>query len=71
MIFDKQSSEVIHYQNANSEGYHVLILSYLVTGPLEIAVTFSNLVCNKTSFTQYTGKISCIYKLISFIINPT
>ena len=56
---DKQSNEGIHYENATSEGYHVLTLSYLVTGPLEIAVTFSNLVCNKTSSTQYTGK-ACI-----------
>ena len=49
-------TEDIHYERASSDRYHTLNLNYSVTGLLEIAVTFSSSVCNKTSVTQYHGK---------------
>ena len=50
------SNEDVFYESAFSEGLHTLKLNYSVTGLLEIAVTFSSGVCNKTSVTQYHGK---------------
>ena len=50
-------TEDIHYERASSDRYHTLNLNNSVTGVLlEIAVTFSSGVCNKTSVTQYHGK---------------
>ena len=44
---------------AGSGDSHLLTLDYSETGPVEIAVTFSfsSSVCNKTTITQYNGKI--------------
>ena len=56
-------TEDVHYERGKSEGYHTLRLNYSVTGLLlEIAVTFSSGVCNKTSVTQYHGKkvVCCV-----------
>ena len=50
------SNKDVFYESAFSERLHTLILNYSVTGLLEIAVTFSSDVCNKTSVTQYHGK---------------
>ena len=53
------SNEDVFYESAFSEGsdrYHTLKLNYSVTGLLEIAVTFTSSMCNKTSVTQYHGK---------------
>ena len=50
------SNKDVFYESAFSEQLHTLILNYSLTGLLEIAVTFSSGVCNKTSVTQYHGK---------------
>ena len=42
------------YERAGSGDSH---LDYSETGPVEIAVTFSSSVCNKTTITHYNGKI--------------
>ena len=60
-----QSSEDIHYESVSTEEFHQLNLNYSVTGPLEIAVTFSG-AREKTSTIEYTGepvflcRISCV-----------
>ena len=53
-----QSSEDIHYESVSTDEFHQLNLNYSVTGPLEIAVTFSG-ACEKTSAIEYTG--ACFY----------
>ena len=47
------------YERAGPGDSHLLTLDYSETGPVEIAVTFSfsSSVCNKTTITQYNGKI--------------
>ena len=45
------------YERAGSGDSHLLTLDYSETGPVEIAVTFSSSVCNKTTITHYNGKI--------------
>ena len=53
------SSGATHYERGDS---HLLTLDYSETGPVEIAVTFSSAVCNKTTVTHYLGKtvfLSC------------
>ena len=44
------------YERAGSGDSHLLTLDYSETGPVEIAVTFSSSVCNKTTITHYNGK---------------
>ena len=56
-----QSSEDIHYESVSTEEFHQLNLNYSVTGPLEIAVTFSG-AREKTSTIEYTGEL-CLYFL--------
>ena len=56
------SSGARHYERGSSEDSHLLTLDYSETGPVEIAVTFSSAVCNKTTVTHYLGKtvfLSC------------
>ena len=56
------SSGATHYERGSSEDTHPLTLDYSETGPVEIAVTFSSAVCNKTTVTHYLGKtvfLSC------------
>ena len=56
------SSGATHYERGSSEDSHLLTLDYSETGPVEIAVTFSSAVCNKTTVTHYLGKtvfLSC------------
>ncbi|CAI8005357.1 hypothetical protein GBAR_LOCUS4180 [Geodia barretti] len=43
------SSGARHYERGSSEDSHLLTLDYSETGPVEIAVTFSSAVCNKTT----------------------
>ena len=45
------------YERAGSGDSHLLTLDYSETGPVEISVTFSSSVCNKTTITHYNGKI--------------
>ena len=45
------------YERACSGDSHLLTLDYSETGPVEIAVTFSSSVCNKTTITHYNGEI--------------
>ena len=45
------------YERAGSGDSHLLTLDYSETGPVEIAVTFSSSVCNKTTITHYNGKM--------------
>ena len=52
-----QKSEEVHYEKASSEVFHLLNLNYSVTGLLEISVTFSSAVCEKSSTIEYLGKI--------------
>ena len=47
-------NDIIHYEN---DSYYLLTIDYNETGPLEIAVTFSNNVCSKTTVIQYNSKI--------------
>ena len=54
------SSEDIHYENVSFNDFHLLTIDYNETGPLEIAVTFSNNVCSKISVTDFYGKIIII-----------
>ena len=45
------------YESGSSDDSHLLTLDYSETGPVEIAVTFSSTVCNKTTtITHYLGK---------------
>ena len=54
------NSGATHYERGSSENSHLLTLDYSVTGPMEIAVTFSSAVCNKTSSVNYTlSKTMC------------
>ena len=56
------SSGATHYERGSSEDSHLLALDYSETGQVEIAVTFSSAVCNKTTVTHYLGKtvfLSC------------
>ena len=46
-------NDIIHYEN---DSYYLLTIDYNETGPLEIAVTFSSNVCNKTTVIQYNSK---------------
>ena len=46
-------NDIIHYEN---DSYYLLTIDYNDTGPLEIAVTFSNNVCGKTTAIQYNSK---------------
>ena len=46
-------NDIIHYEN---DSYYLLTIDYNETGPLEIAVTFSNNVCSKTTVIQYNSK---------------
>ena len=48
--------EDINHQSSATDSYHLLLLNSSMTGLLEIAVTFSSGVCNKTSVTEYHGK---------------
>ena len=50
------SSGARHYERGSSEDSHLLTLDYSETGPVEIAVTFSSAVCNKTTVTHYLSK---------------
>ncbi|CAI8047792.1 hypothetical protein GBAR_LOCUS26447 [Geodia barretti] len=43
------SSGARHYERGSSEDSHLLTLDYSETGPVEIAVTLSSAVCNKTT----------------------
>ena len=48
--------------HVTTEDSYLLTLYYSETGPVEIAVTFSSAVCNKTTVTHYLGKtvfLSC------------
>ena len=45
-------NDIIHYENDS----YCLLIDYNETGPLEIAVTFSNNVSNKTTVIQYNSK---------------
>ena len=57
------SSGARHYERGSSEDSLLLTLDYSETGPVEIAVTFSSAVCNKTTtITHSLGKtvfLSC------------
>ena len=55
------------YERAGSGDSHLLTLDYSETGPVEIAVTFSSSVCNKTTITHYNGKISIILLLLQIV----
>ena len=46
-------NDIMHYEN---DSYYLLTIDYNETGPLEIAVTFSNNVCYKTTVIQYNSK---------------
>ena len=62
MLFITVSGGATHYERASSEDSHLLTLDYSETGLVEIAVTFSSAVCNKTTVTHYLGKtvfLSC------------
>ena len=54
------SSGATHYERGSSEDSHLLTLDYSETGPVEIAVTFSSAVCNKTSSLTYTLTKKCV-----------
>ena len=58
------SSEDIHYENVSFNVFHLLTIDYNETGPLEIAVTFSNDVSNIISVTDFYGKIIIIIIII-------
>ena len=53
-------NDIIHYEN---DSYYLLTIDYNETGPLEIAVTFSNDVSSKTTVIQYNSK-SLVYIVI-------
>ncbi|CAI8053492.1 hypothetical protein GBAR_LOCUS29246 [Geodia barretti] len=57
------SSGARHYERGSSEDSHLLTLDYSETGPVEIAVTFSSAVCNKTTVTHYLveGVLTSVY----------
>ena len=46
-------NDISHYGN---DSYYLLTIDYNEIGPLEIAVTFSNNVCNKTTVIEYNSK---------------
>ena len=51
-----------------NDSYSVLATDYTETGPLEIAVTFSNNVCSKTTAINYRSK-SLLLLVISDMVN--
>ena len=66
------SSGARHYERGSSEDSHLLTFDYSETGPVEIAVTFSSAVCNKTTVTHYLSKtvfLSCD-DCVCYILSP-
>jgi hypothetical protein len=55
------SSGARHYERGSSEDSHLLTLDYSETGPVEIAVTFSSAVCNKTTVTHYLEVLTSVH----------
>ena len=45
-----------YYENVGSKEYHQLLVNHSMTGLLEITVTFSSSVCEKSSSVEYTGE---------------
>ena len=58
-------NDIIHYEN---DSYYLLTIDYNETGPLEIAVTFSSNVCNKTTVIQYNSKSLVDIVIIKIIL---
>ena len=56
--------DIIHYEN---DSYYLLTIDYNETGPLEIAVTFSSNVCNKTTVIQYNSKSLVDIVIIKYV----
>ena len=52
------NGEITRYKWANS---HLVTFDYTVTGAVEIAVTFSSEICNKTTVTNYTSKTNMLH----------
>ena len=52
------NGKVTSHQRVSS---HLLVLDHIDSGPVEIAVTFSSEVCNKTTVTNYTSKMLHVY----------
>ena len=48
----------VRHQRVSS---HLLTLDHMESGPVEIAVTFSGEVCNKTTVTNYTSKTNVLH----------
>ena len=61
------SSEDIHYENVSFNDFHLLTIDYNETGPLEIAVTFSNDVSNKITVIQYNSKSLLDIVIIKYV----
>ena len=59
------SSEDIHYENVSFNDFDLLTIDYNETGPLEIAVTFSNNVCSNISVTDFYGKIIIVTMIMN------
>ena len=53
------SGAMRHYERVSSEGSHLLTLDYSETGPVEISVTISSHLCNKTTVITYLSKTVC------------
>ena len=58
-VGDHSSGATRHYERVSSEDSHLLTLDYSETGPVEISVTFSSHLCNKTTVITYLGKTVC------------
>ncbi|CAI8018966.1 hypothetical protein GBAR_LOCUS11449 [Geodia barretti] len=60
---ERAISDPTYHERGSSEDSHLLTLDYSETGPVEIAVTFSSAVCNKTTVTHYLveGVLTSVY----------
>ena len=63
------SGAMRHYERVSSEGSHLLTLDYSETGPVEISVTFSGHLCNKTTVITYLGKTVCSCLIVCVLLS--
>ena len=52
-----QESEDKYSEKASSKEYHQLHINHSVTGMLDIDITYSNGVCEKSNATKYNGEL--------------
>ena len=68
-VWVHSSGATRHYDRVSSEDSHLLTLDYSEIGPVELSVTFSSHLCNKTTVITYLGKT--VYSCLEVCVCPT